>query len=202
MANVLDILNQAVTGGNVANQVSRQLGLDEATTNKAIGAALPMILGGLARNTKAGGSDSLLNALDRDHDGSILDDVGGFLGQGQGAMSMGSGILKHVLGGRQEVAANGLGKLSGIDASKAASIMAMLAPLVMGALGKAKRDRGLDASGLDGMLQRNTERMQRREPAIGGLLGSLLDRDGDGSIGDDVAKLGAGFLGRMLSGRR
>ena len=201
MPNMLDMLNQALGSGGAARQIGQQLGLDEATANKAIAGALPMILGSLAKNSRSGGGDALASALDRDHDGSVLGDVAGFLGKGQAA-DIGSGILRHVLGGKRDAAASGLGKMSGIDSRKAAMVMSMLAPLVMGALGKARKERNLDSTGIGDMLQRNTDRIQRREPAVGGILGSLLDQDGDGSIGDDVAKLGAGFLGRMLSGRR
>jgi hypothetical protein len=36
---------------------------------------------------------------------------------------------------------------------------------------------------------------------MGGMLGSLLDQDGDGSIADDVAKLGGGLLKNLLGKR-
>ena len=61
-----------------------------------------MLVGALARNaqdpSKAG---ALSNALSRDHDGSVLDDVAGYLGRGDDAD--GDGILGHVLGGKQQI---------------------------------------------------------------------------------------------------
>ena len=55
------------------------------------------ILGAMANNaSKPGGADSLLGALQKDHDGSILDNLGGFLGQPN--TDDGNGILGHVFG--------------------------------------------------------------------------------------------------------
>ena len=67
-------------------------------TSKAMAAALPLLLGALSRNASQGdGASSLHQALANDHDGSILDDIGGFLGSGN--TSSGNDILGHVLGG-------------------------------------------------------------------------------------------------------
>ena len=52
------------------------------------------------------------------------------------------------------------------------------------------------------MLGRERQRVERREPAAGGLLGQLLDRDGDGSAMDDVAQIGGSILGSLLGGKR
>ena len=50
----------------------------------------------MARNTSnQQGAESLHNALQKDHDGSILDNLGGFLNNAQSGP--GAGILRHVL---------------------------------------------------------------------------------------------------------
>jgi hypothetical protein len=60
------------------NQLGRQLGTDSQSTQNAVQAALPLLLGALAKNSaSSGGADALAGALDRDHDGSILDDLHG-----------------------------------------------------------------------------------------------------------------------------
>ncbi|MEM7587246.1 MAG: DUF937 domain-containing protein [Acidobacteriota bacterium] len=198
---VLDLVTQALGSGGTA-QIGQQLGLDEKTTANAVSGALPVLLGALARNSSSNdGAGSLAGALDRDHDGSILDDIGGFLGSGN-ATNAGEGILKHMLGGRQGQVQNGLGAASGMNSGQAGQLLAMLAPIVMGALGKAQRGRGLDAGGLGAMLGQEQRRMERREPELGGMLGSLLDQDGDGSVVDDITKIGGSLLGGLLGGRR
>jgi hypothetical protein len=69
----------------------------------------------------------------------------------------------------------------------------MLAPLVMGALGKAQRERGLDPGGLAGMLGGEQQRAADAAPGVMGMLGKFLDRDGDGSVLDDIG----GMLNRF-----
>lgn len=187
---MLDMLQQRL-GGNAVNQISQQLGTDPATTQSAIAAALPMLVGALARNAQdPGKAGALANALGR-HDGSVLDDVTGYLGRGD--TSDGAGILGHVLGARKETVQTGLGQAAGIDPSKAGLLLSMLAPLVMGALGKAQREKGLDTGGLAGMLGGEQQRAADAAPGVMGMLSSFLDRDHDGSVMDDIG----GMLGKL-----
>lgn len=187
---ILDILQQRL-GGDAVNQISRQLGTDPANTQTAIAAALPMLVGALARNAQdPGKAGALANALGR-HDGSVLDDVAGYLGRGD--TGDGDGILGHVLGGRKETVQTGLGQAAGLDPAKAGVLLSMLAPLVMGALGKAQREKGLDTGGLAGMLGSEQQRATDAAPGVTGMLSSFLDRDHDGSVMDDIG----GMLGRL-----
>ncbi len=199
MASVFEQLAGQVLSGQMSGQLSRALGTDESTAQQAAAAALPMILGALAKNaSKPDGANALLGALDRDHDGSILDDLGGFLGRAD--TKDGDGILRHALGERRDPLQQGLAKAFGLDAKKMATLMAMLAPMVMGALGKAKRERQLDAGGLSDLLRGEERNIRKRAPEMG-MMGSLLDKDGDGSILDDVVgKIGKGLLGSLLRG--
>lgn len=189
MASVLDGLMQQLDGDTM-RQLSQQLGTDESTTTSAVGAALPVLMGALAKNASStDGAAALAGALDRDHDGSMLGDIAGMLGGGAGA-----GILKHVLGGKQDQVAAGVGRTAGLDGAQAAKLLAMLAPMVMAALGSAKRSQGLDAGGLATMLGEERTAIGAKS---GGGLGSLLqliDADKDGSVIDDVG----GMLGRMF----
>lgn len=194
--NLTGLLSDALSGETVG-QISQAIGADESTTNNAIQAALPMLIGGLARNTQSeDGAASLLNALNKDHDGSVLDNLGGFLGGGAAA-SIGSAILGHVLGGRQGQVEQGISSASGLDMSKVGPLLAMLAPVVMGALGKANQQQGgMDTSSLAGLLGGAHQEMSSGSPILG-MLGGLLDQDKDGSALDDIL----GMAGRMLGGR-
>jgi len=196
MSSILESLMQQI-GGDGVRKMSQQLGADEGATAKAVQGALPMLMGALAGNASQGsGAESLLGALSRDHDGSILDNLGGFLGSGD--TSSGQGILKHVLGAKQPAVQNGLSKMSGLDAGSAGNLLSMLAPLVMGALGKQQRQGGLDVGGLTSLLGGERKQAERAAPGITGMLGKFLDSDGDGSVVDDVA----GLVGNLFGGRR
>src|SRR4030043_401078 len=67
-----------------------------------------MILGALNRNTSsASGAEALVGALQRDHDGSILNDVSQALTAPE-TMDDGTAILGHVMGDRRGVGAEGI----------------------------------------------------------------------------------------------
>lgn len=222
MSSILEMLTQQMSGQTVA-QMSQQVGADPASTQKAVMAALPALLGGLARNANKSPEQarSLAHALERDHDGSVLESLsslisggggGGLLGQLAGGMLGGGrqpqptrnkaldgdGILGHVLGNKRGAVEQGVARASGLDTAKAAKLMALLAPVVMGALGKAKRQQNLDADGIAALLNRERAEVERRAPGMqqGGLLG-MLDMDNDGDVADDVAKIG-GMLGKLF----
>lgn len=137
----------------------------------------------------------MLSALDRNHDGSILDDVGGFLGNY--ASGPGAGILGHVFGGNQGTVEQSVSQASGLDMGKVGPLLMMLAPIVMGALGRTQRQEGLGAGDLAGLLGGATQQAGAGSPLLG-VLSSVLDKDHDGSAIDDVA----GMIGGLLGGRR
>ncbi len=187
-------------GGSRVSEISRRLGTDESATQNAVAAALPLLMGALAKNaSRPEGAEALHRALSRDHDGGVLDDLPGFLANPD--LSAGNGILKHALGAKRSMVESGIGKAAGVDSSKVAELLPMLAPLVMGALGKAQRENGLDAASLAGMLSAERQQEDARQGSAG-LLGALLDRDGDGQIADDISSLAKGVLGGMFDHRR
>lgn len=189
----LDNLQQMLSGG-AAEQIGQAAGTDPNTTQNVIQAALPLLLGAMSRNTAtAQGAESLAGALSRDHDGSILDNLGGFLSSGD--TSQGSGILGHVFGQRQETIQNELGNRFGLSAGQIGQILMMLAPVVLGMLGRTQRQQGLDAGGLAGLIGQQSVQAQQASPMMG-MLNQLLDRDGDGSSLDDIAGMVGGMLRR------
>lgn len=222
-------------GGSTLDQLGSQIGADRSTTEKAVAAAIPALLGGLAKNANRSpeGATALAAALDRDHDGSILENLGGLLGglTGGGADSRasggglgsligaagalfgggrqptnsldGAGILGHVLGQKQSTVEAGVAKASGLDAKKVAALLPLLAPIVMGALGKVKRQNDMNPTDLAGMLAGETRQIEEQSGGLGGGLMDLLDADDDGQIADDLMKLaGSGLLGKLLGGNR
>jgi hypothetical protein len=196
----MDILQllQSQMGGEVLKQLSGQIGSSEEQTSSAVNGAVSALLTGLSKNIQTPeGANGLLGALDRDHDGSILNDIQGFLsGASQPANTSaanGMGILKHVLGGNQGNIAEAIAKMSGLDASKAGSLLTMVAPLVLGALGKAKAAQPQGGSGILDLITK-TQQTQTQQSPVGGIFEKLLDRDGDGQVMDDLLSMGAKSL--------
>jgi len=197
MSSIVEMLTQQL-GGSVMKQISGQLGADEKTTGSAVAAALPTLLGALARNaTSKEGAESLAGALDKDHDGGLLDNLSSFLGNPQAGP--GEGILRHALGGNRQRVESGISKSTGLDAGAVGKLLTMLAPIIMGSLGKAKRQGGMDAGALAGLLGREQDAMAKSAPQAMGLVGQLLDADGDGDVdAGDIAKQGIGLLGKLM----
>ena len=104
----------------------------------------------------------------------------------------------HVLGGRQTTVESAVSKSSGVDIASVGKIMAMVAPLVMGALGKAKRQQGFDASGLAAALGQQEQAARKVSPSAVDMFSRMLDSDGDGDPMDDIVKMGSGLLGGLF----
>jgi hypothetical protein len=189
---LLQMLQQRL-GGQAVEQISRKLGADPGTTGNAIDAALPLLLTAVARNATQGGqAQSLHQAVTQDHDGGILDNVSGYLNQAESGP--GAGILRHVLGGKQQTVQTGLSQATGLDAGKTGQLLTMLAPLVMGAIGRANREKQLDSNGLSTLLTGEQEQLKESAPGVMGALSRFLDHDHDGSVMDDVS----GMLGKAF----
>jgi hypothetical protein len=208
MDQLLDMLTQQL-GQQGVGKIGQQLGLNEAQSESAIGAALPVLMGALARNAqKPEGAAALAGALDRDHDGSLLNNLDGFLQNP--AQANGAGILGHVLGSKRSRVEQYVSKSAGLSGQQSGQLLEMLAPLVLGSLGQQKRQQNLDSNGLSSLLggllnsgalgggQAGAGRAQGGNP----LLNALLDQDGDGDINDDLIGMGGKLLGGLFGRKR
>ena len=196
MSTIFETVMQQVGGENLS-QISRQIGADEGSTATAMQAALPMLLGGLARNSaKPEGAASLASALN-DHRGGLLENLGGLIGNPESGP--GAGILGHIFGDRRTNVEAGVGKATGLDQRQIGKLLTILAPIVMAALARKAAPRA-DAAEADGSLpnileQESREAAQKAPGGLGGLIG-MLDRDGDGNPLNDLGRLGGLFGGR------
>jgi hypothetical protein len=189
---ITQIITQRLTGGAV-NVIAQRLGVSESTANSAVQIAVPLIIAALARNSaQTDGAQDLHRAINSDHDGSIFDNLMGYLANP--AAGNGSGILGHVFGNQQSSIQSSLAQATGLDQSSAASLLETVAPLVMGAVGQTQQQNGLDASGLSEMLNSQQQEAQSNAPDVMGMLGSMLDQNKDGSAMDDVQRLAANFF--------
>lgn len=199
--------------GAPMQQMAQQLGADSQQVQSAVGAALPLLLGALGNNAaQPQGAADLFNALQRDHAQALpqgLGGLGGLLGSilGGGASSTntsassasplgdGAAILGHIFGNNRQKAETGLGQATGLG-NNAGQLLAMLAPVVMAFLANRVKAGQMDASTLGRTLDQERAQVQQQGGLGGGLLGSLLDQNGDGKLDvGDLFKLGSSFLG-------
>ena len=204
MSSLQDLLG-AQQGNEAIQEISNNVGAEPSAVNSAIQAALPMILGSLANNAATPqGAESLNNALEQDHTGGILDNLGG-LGSmifGESATPReadGGGILGHVLGNNQGQVVQEATNRSGLDAGQVAQILMMLAPIVMGYLGRQKQEQGVGTEGLGGLLGGLLGGQAAAAPQSSGnamidMASSALDSDRDGSSLDDIASMAFNYI--------
>jgi len=199
--------------GAPLQQISQQLGVGKAQAAGAVSAALPLLIGALGKNaSQPQGAEALFGALQKDHAGSA--DIGSLLGMvlGGGAATRqtdGAGMLGHILGGQQDRAEQHLGEATGLGGDRAGQLMKILAPIVMAYLAK-RMFSGSDSDAATGMaggrnptadvlgaiLGREQQQARQQGGIGGGLLGAVLDQDGDGQLGlGDLLKIGGGLLG-------
>ncbi|UCF69260.1 MAG: DUF937 domain-containing protein, partial [Acidobacteriota bacterium] len=112
MEQMIGMLSQML-GGDAVRQMSRSLGADEQATGGAMEAALGALMGALARNaSNPQGAEALARAVQKDHDGSVLDGLTDRLRAPEQLQSAGEGILRHVFGDRRSAVESGLGQAS------------------------------------------------------------------------------------------
>lgn len=197
---LMDMFKQQMTN-TVVNQLTEKIGLnsqDQAQT--AAQNAFSTLLGAVSKNAATEqGAQQLNQVLEKDHDGSILDNLTSFLSPGptqnvSERATNGSGILGHLLGNKQQGIVQGLSQVNNMSPEATQNLLITVAPMVMGVLGKAKQNQGFDASGLMSLLGQQ-QPAQQAPGQLGGLL-NMLDRDGDGSALDDIGGMLGGFFGK------
>ncbi|MHB1017569.1 MAG: DUF937 domain-containing protein [Coriobacteriia bacterium] len=185
------LMDQLADGGLA--EIGSTVGIDGKSAGSALSAAMSLLISALAGNAaKPQGAGDLLQALQEDHDGSILGNLGGLLQNP--AASEGPGILQHALGASQPAVEQGLAEKTGLSAEQIGKLLMIAAPLVMGMLGKTQREEGLDAGGLSSLLGSAMQADAQDSPDVLSILNSALDSDKDGSAVDEVM----GFLGKMF----
>ncbi len=193
MADILDSVTGLLDGQ--VGQVSQRIGADEAKTRTAIHAAVPALMAAFAGEAQRGGG--IRTAIRQDHDGAIIDQLPQYL-RGTAQLSPrttnGAGILDHTLGDQQEQVARAVSARSGLDLGTVMKLLPLLAPIVMGMLGKksnASPGGGFSLDDLGSILGRETEDAKQSNPDLGDILGRL---GSGGGIGD--------VLGGLLGGGR
>jgi OOP family OmpA-OmpF porin len=174
--NLISTLTGLLGNSSTIGLVSSMLGEDSSKTQSAITSAVPALLGGLLNKASdAKGASEIFGMLkDGNHDGGVLDNVSGLLSSNtgfQGLLSSGFPMLKSLFGDKADTVVNGLAHSSGISASSSSSLLSMAAPLLMGAVGKEVKSKGLDATGMMGFLGSQAGFLKEVAPA--GLLSWL-----------------------------
>lgn len=186
------------TGNEVAQQAENKFGISKNQIIALLAVAAPLVISYLRNKSQdAKEAEALNNALDKDHDGSILNDSS----QLEARQAEGGSILSHIFGGDKQNVENQLSQNTGISIDKIGPILAMLAPVIMGYIGKEKQQSNVGAGGLGDLLggilgnASNQAQTQGSSP-LNDILGSVLGGGQTQSSGNTLNDI----LGSVLGG--
>ena len=185
--------------GQDLGQLAEQVGGNEGQVKNGVMAALPAMLTALSKNTGTEkGAQELNNALETKHDGSILNNLSGYLSNPD--LKDGAGILNHLFGSQTSNVANAVSQSSGLDSNGSMKILQMLAPVLMGMLGQQKKQNNLDAEGIGNLTSMLASNFGSEAGASGimDVVTNLLDANKDGNVMDDIM----GMVGKIFGGNK
>ena len=194
----LEALLRLLQGQDLGNLAS-QVGGNEGEVKNGVMAALPAMLAALGKNAGTEkGAEELNNALEKKHDGSILDNLSGYLSNPD--LKDGAGILNHLFGNQTSNVANAVSQSSGLDTNGSMKMLQMLAPILMGMLGQQKKQNNLDAKGLGNLTSMLASNFGSEAGASGIMeaVTNLLDANKDGNVMDDIM----GMVGKLFGGSK
>jgi hypothetical protein len=152
----------------IVERMAAAVGLDKGLIGKAISAAVPAILAGLVgKSSKPDGAASIAGMLGK-LDPGMLGSLAGMIG-GKGQADLvkdGTNMLSSMLGGNALSGLTGaVGKFAGIGEQQSSGLMGMLAPAVMGVLGREATKNKLDAGGIADLLSDQKQHISSAMPA-------------------------------------
>lgn len=198
--NISDLISGSI-GSQATEGISEKLGLDKNQTQWVVSAAIPLMMSALNYNAQKGPEQAqgIQKALDN-HSGGIFDNLAGLFNQGPTEDD--DKIVNHIFGRNTDTVKQSLSEKSGISMGKIGGILALLAPLVMGYLGKKKQaDAGTGGGGigdlLGSILGGGSSNAGASGGGIGDLIGSVLGGGGSSPASSSQPN-NAGGLGDLV----
>jgi OmpA-OmpF porin, OOP family len=166
---------------DVVRNASVMTGESEAATRQAMQSGVASVFAGPTNMVSTSeGASTLGNLIRKPAFGKLLNNVSSSFSGGSetsGLMDSGYNLLGKIFGDRTSSVANILAGSSGISSSSSGRLMAMLAPLAIGVLGKHAAARGLTATGVaNSLIGQRGEFAAAAPPGLSKLLGDRTPR--------------------------
>jgi hypothetical protein len=174
--NLVSYMMQFLTP-DMIGRIAGALGLNRSDAQSGVSAVVPALLAafsGLA--DKPGGAQSLVNTVKQQS--GVLDNFASMIGGNNlsSFIERGSSLLTSLLGSHDQAALTGaVARSAGLGQNKTTSLLGMLAPVVMGLIGRQIGTRGVDIGSLTSLLASQKEQIAQALPSG---MGELLDRTG------------------------
>lgn len=172
MSSITDLIQQQLGAGGL-QRISEQLGIPPEQAQAAVAAALPMVMGGMARQAAdPAGADAIHQAVEAHAAAPTADP--GLMHGGAG----GGGLIGRMLGTSHEQVQQGVSKASTLSPEKTGKLLLLLAPIVLMALAHKRKQDGTTAQQLPDVLQQGQQQAAQQaveqHPHLSGVLGGLL----------------------------
>jgi hypothetical protein len=151
MANIVSLIMQYLTP-DMIGRIASVLGLDRNTAQTSIGASVPALLAALGNvATQRGGAQKLADAANQQ--AGTVDNLASMIGGQNGFAEKGSRMLSSLLGsGQQNALTSAITSFTGIGQGTCSSLLGMLAPVIMGVIGKQLGSGGVDSYSVANLL--------------------------------------------------
>lgn len=187
-----NLLGSLLSEGQTLEDIARKVGANPMDVKKAATMSLPTLVEALNKNAQDEEKRASLNKALEDHSEDNVEDLQGFLNNMD--LEDGQKMLGHILGGKKSQVESNISKSSGLSSGQVTGLLAMLAPILIGMLGKKKKEENISKDSLPDLTG-----------SLGNILGGgsggglmdmakkVLDKDQDGSFLDDLM---GGFFGK------
>ncbi len=143
--------------GEVANKAANILGEKEDKVKIALEGLVPTFVGGLMkRASNEAGATTLLNVVKKtNNDGNIVEQLDLLLKNKEsfaGFVEKGNSVVSMLLPDKKSSIATMISQFAGVRNSSATALLSVVAPLVVGKLGKLVTSQGLDKTGLANVI--------------------------------------------------
>ncbi|WP_072680810.1 DUF937 domain-containing protein [Arcobacter sp. LA11] len=176
----MNILNTILENGldeNILGAISNKTGIDTNSVQSLVSQLAPQLLNGAKQNlTSDNDSSDLINMISNTNLDEISQNPDAIDSMDNSNML---GQLFSSLNENESDITNALSAKSGIDTSSIASLLPMVAPLIMGALNKQTNLSSTDTSDTN---------------SITSMLSDFIDQDNDGSVVDDLMGMAKKFF--------
>jgi len=173
MDSIVSNLMKQITTGNNLSTIAKSVGGDEKGVQSALGTALPLLMGSMANSaSKPEGANMLTNMLTQAGAKNPMDNLGSFLGNPEAAG--GSGMVNMLLGNQTSAIQNSISQKSGLTSSAVGKLLALVAPMLMGSVGKMFTEQKMDVKGLSSLLGEQSKMEMQASPDVANLAKQFL----------------------------
>ena len=173
MDSIVSNLIKQITTGNNLSTIAKSVGGDEKGVQSALSTALPLLMGSMANSaSKPEGANMLTNMLTQAGAKNPMDNLGSFLGNPEA--SGGSGMVNMLLGNQTSAIQNSISQKSGLTSSAVGKLLAIVAPMLMGSVGKMFTEQKMDLKSLSSLLGEQSKMEMQSSPEAANIAKQFL----------------------------